>query len=165
MAAPAAVAAILVPVRASFHPVDAALVLTVVVVAIAASGFRIASLVAAVSAAFWLDFFLIPPYQSLTGTGAADYETILLLLAVGAAVSELALRGRRQRVRAGSAHRHLDLLYEASVTIGTTLDMTGHRRCSRRPPSSPVAAAVAPPARRSGASLLTLACPADAPRR
>jgi hypothetical protein len=44
--APAAVAAILVPVRASFHPVDAALVLTVVVVAIAASGFRIASLVA-----------------------------------------------------------------------------------------------------------------------
>jgi serine phosphatase RsbU (regulator of sigma subunit)/anti-sigma regulatory factor (Ser/Thr protein kinase) len=124
VAGPAAVAAILVPVRASFHPVDAALVLTVVVVAIAASGFRIASLVAAVSAAFWLDFFLIPPYQSLTGTGAANYETILLLLAVGAAVSELALRGRRQRMRAGSAHRHLDLLYEASVTIGTTLDMT-----------------------------------------
>jgi serine phosphatase RsbU (regulator of sigma subunit) len=122
--APAAVAAILVPVRASFHPVDAALVLTVVVVAIAASGFRIASLVAAVSAAFWLDFFLIPPYQSLTGSSAEDYETILLLLAVGAAVSELALRGRRQRMRAGSAHQHLDLLYEASVTIGTTLDMT-----------------------------------------
>jgi GAF domain-containing protein/anti-sigma regulatory factor (Ser/Thr protein kinase) len=122
--APAAVAAILIPVRASFHSVDAALVLTVVVVAVAAFGVRIASLVAAVAAAFWLEFFLIPPYLSLTGTGAEDFETILLLLAVGAAVSELALRGRRYRMRAGSAHRHLDLLYEASVTIGTTLDMT-----------------------------------------
>ncbi len=123
VAAPAAVTAILVPLRASFHPADAALVLTAVVVAIAAAGFRIASLVAAASAAFWLDFFLIPPYQSLTGTSAEDYETILLLLAVGAAVAELAARGRHQRMRAGSARRHLELLYEASVAIGTSLDM------------------------------------------
>ncbi len=122
--APAAVTAILVPLRVSFRPVDAALVLAAVVVAIAAAGFRVAALVAAVSAAFWLDFFLIPPYQSLTGTSAEDYETIVLLLAVGAAVAELALRGRRQRTRAGSARRHLELLYEASMTIGTTLDMT-----------------------------------------
>jgi serine phosphatase RsbU (regulator of sigma subunit) len=122
--APAAVAAILIPVRASLDPVDAALILTVVVVAIAALGSRIAGVVAALSAAFWLEFFLIPPFLSLTGTGAEDFETILLLVAVGTAVSELALRGRLYRIRAGSAHRHLDLLYEASVTIGTTLDMT-----------------------------------------
>jgi serine phosphatase RsbU (regulator of sigma subunit)/anti-sigma regulatory factor (Ser/Thr protein kinase) len=123
--APAAVAAVLVPVRTHLHPVDAALVLTAVVVAISAAGFRVAGLVAAVSATFWLDFFLIPPYQSaLNGASAANYETIVLLLIVGAAVSELAARGRRQRVRAGSARRHLELLYEASLAIGTTLDMT-----------------------------------------
>jgi serine phosphatase RsbU (regulator of sigma subunit)/anti-sigma regulatory factor (Ser/Thr protein kinase) len=125
VAAPAAVSAALVPFRGSFHPVDAALVLVAVVVVIAASGFRLAGFIAAVSAAFWLDFFLIPPYQSaLTAMSAEDVETVFLLLAVGAAVSELAVRGRRQRIRAGSARRHLDLLYEASLRIGTTLDMT-----------------------------------------
>ena len=123
LAAPAAVAALLVPVRSSFHPVDAALILMAVVVAIAASGFRVAALLAALSSAFWLDFFLVPPYQSFTGTNAEDFATILLLIGVGGAVAELAARGRRQRLRAGSARRHLDLLYEASVTIGTTLDM------------------------------------------
>jgi GAF domain-containing protein/anti-sigma regulatory factor (Ser/Thr protein kinase) len=125
VAVPAAVSAVLVPLRGSFHPVDAALVLIAVVVVIAASGFRLAGLIAAVSAAFWLDFFLIPPFQSaLPGTSAEDVETVFLVFAVGAAVSELAVRGRRQRMRAGSAHRHLDLLYEASLRVGTTLDMT-----------------------------------------
>jgi serine phosphatase RsbU (regulator of sigma subunit)/anti-sigma regulatory factor (Ser/Thr protein kinase) len=123
LVAPAAVSAMLVPLRSSFRPVDAALILMAVVVAIAASGFRIAALLAALSSAFWLEFFLIPPYQSFTGTGVGDFETILLLIAVGSAVAELAARGRRQRLRAGSARRHLDLLYEASMTIGTTLDM------------------------------------------
>ncbi|HEY3976577.1 MAG TPA: SpoIIE family protein phosphatase [Streptosporangiaceae bacterium] len=123
LAAPAAVAAILVPLRSDFHPVDAALVLMAVVVAIAASGFRIAALLAALSSAFWFDFFLIPPYHSFTGTNGQDFETIVLLIAVGVAVAELAIRGRRQRLRAGAARRHLELLYEASVTIGTTLDM------------------------------------------
>ena len=95
-----------------------------VVVAIAASGFRVAGLLAALSAAFWLDFFLISPYQPFSVTSAVVFETVFMLLVVGAAVSELAARGQLQRMRAGSAHRHLDLLYEASVTIGTTLDMT-----------------------------------------
>jgi serine phosphatase RsbU (regulator of sigma subunit)/anti-sigma regulatory factor (Ser/Thr protein kinase) len=122
--APAVAAAILVPLRTSLRPVTGALVLVAVVIAVATSGHRIAGLIAALSAAFWLDFFLVPPYQSLTGTGAEDYETVFLLLVVGAAVAELAVRGRRQRGRAGSARRHLDLLYGASVTIGTTLDVT-----------------------------------------
>lgn len=123
LGAPTAVTALLVPLRSSFHPVDAALVLMAVVVAIAASGFRVAALLAALSSAFWLDFFLIPPYQSFTATNGEDFVTVLLLIAVGCAVAELAARGRRQRLRAGSARRHLALLYEASVTIGTTLDM------------------------------------------
>jgi serine phosphatase RsbU (regulator of sigma subunit)/anti-sigma regulatory factor (Ser/Thr protein kinase) len=120
---PPAVTAALVPLRGLFHPVDAALVLIAIVVAIAGSGFRIAALLASLSSAFWFDFFLIPPFQTISGTTAEDYETIVLLIAVGCTVAELAARGRRQRLRAGAARRHLELLYDASVTIGTTLDM------------------------------------------
>jgi hypothetical protein len=47
LVAPAAVLLTLAPFRASFHSVDAALVLVAVVVAIAASGFRVAGLLAA----------------------------------------------------------------------------------------------------------------------
>lgn len=123
LVAPAAVLLTLAPFRASFHSVDAALVLVAVVVAIAASGFRVAGLLAALSAAFWLDFFLISPYQPFSVTSAGDFETVFLLLVVGAAVSELAARGQLQRMRAVSAHRRLEMLYQASVAIGTTLDM------------------------------------------
>jgi serine phosphatase RsbU (regulator of sigma subunit)/anti-sigma regulatory factor (Ser/Thr protein kinase) len=123
LVAPAAVSVTLAPFRTSFHTVDAALVLMAVVVAIAASGFRIAGLLAALSAAFWLDFFLISPYKPFSVTSAEDFETVFLLLAVGAAVSELAARGQLQRMRAVSAHRRLEMLYQASVAIGTTLDM------------------------------------------
>ncbi|HEV2375371.1 MAG TPA: SpoIIE family protein phosphatase, partial [Streptosporangiaceae bacterium] len=113
----------LAPFRTSFHSVDAALVLMAVVVAIAASGFRVAGLLAALSAAFWLDFFLISPYGPFSVTSAEDFETVFLLLVVGAAVSELAARGQLQRMRAVSAHQRLEMLYQASVAIGTTLDM------------------------------------------
>jgi serine phosphatase RsbU (regulator of sigma subunit)/anti-sigma regulatory factor (Ser/Thr protein kinase) len=123
LVAPAAVSVTLAPFRTSFHSVDAALVLMAVVVAIAASGFRVAGLLAALSAAFWLDFFLISPYGPFSVTSADDLETVFLLLVVGAAVSELAARGQLQRMRAVSAHRRLEMLYEASVSIGTTLDM------------------------------------------
>jgi Domain of unknown function (DUF4118) len=123
LVAPAAVLVALAPFRNSFHSVDAALVLMAVVVAIAASGFRVAGLLAALSAAFWLDFFLISPYGSFSVTSAEDFVTVFLLLVVGVAVSELAARGQFQRMRALSAHRRLEMLNQASLAIGTTLDM------------------------------------------
>jgi serine phosphatase RsbU (regulator of sigma subunit)/anti-sigma regulatory factor (Ser/Thr protein kinase) len=123
LVAPAAVLLALAPFRSSFRSVDAALVLMAVVVAIAASGFRAAGLLAALSAAFWLDFFLSSPYGSFSVTSADDFETVFLLLVVGAAVSELAARGQLQRMRAVSARRRLEMLHQASVAIGTTLDM------------------------------------------
>ena len=51
LAAPLALAAILVPFRASFPNTDAALALLLVVVAVAANGYRLAGILAAVSAA------------------------------------------------------------------------------------------------------------------
>jgi K+-sensing histidine kinase KdpD len=42
---------------------DAALVLVVVIVAVAANGHRLAGLLAALSAAAWFDFFLTAPHR------------------------------------------------------------------------------------------------------
>src|SRR5499433_4027151 len=96
LAAPLALAAILVPFRASFPNTDAALAMLLVVVAVAANGYRLAGILAAVSAAVWFDFFLTRPYEQFTITRRTDIETTILLLIIGIAVTELAVWGRRQ---------------------------------------------------------------------
>ena len=94
---PVAVASALVPFRDDFANTDAALVLVLVVVAVAANGYRLAGVLAALSAGASFDFFLTRPYEQLTITRAADVETAVLLLLVGVGVTELAVRGRRSR--------------------------------------------------------------------
>jgi len=100
LAAPLVLAAILVPFRASFPNTDAALALILVVVAVAANGYRLAGILAAVSAAVWFDFFLTRPYERFTITRREDIETTLLLLVIGVAVTEIAVWGRRQHTAA-----------------------------------------------------------------
>jgi len=90
---PLGVSAILVPFRSSFPNTDAALVLVAVVVAVAANGHRLTGLLAAVSAAAWFDFFLTKPYEHFSIAHRADIETTVLLLVVGAAVTEIAVWG------------------------------------------------------------------------
>lgn len=94
---PPAVAAVLLPWRSSLANTDVALLLVVVIVAVAANGHRLAGVLTALSAAVWFDFFWTQPYERFTITHGADVRTTVLLLAVGAAVSELAFRGRRAR--------------------------------------------------------------------
>jgi Domain of unknown function (DUF4118) len=113
--APPGIAAALVPFRASFPNTDAALVLVVVIVAVAANGRRLAGLLAAASAAIWFDFFLTAPYEHFTITRRADIETTILLLVVGAAVTELAVRGRQHRLRAQTDARYLAAIGSTSV--------------------------------------------------
>ncbi len=84
LAAPLVMAVILVPFRSGLPNTDAALALILVVVAVAASGHRLAGVLAAVSAAAWFDFFLTVPYERFTITRRADIETTVLL-AIGAA--------------------------------------------------------------------------------
>jgi Domain of unknown function (DUF4118) len=107
MAAPPALAALLGAFRASLPNTDAALVLVVVIVAVAANGSRLAGVVAALSAAAWFDFFLTRPYDEFAITRRADLETTVLLLAIGVAVTELAVWGRRQH---GAASRRAGYL-------------------------------------------------------
>ncbi|MBW3085326.1 hypothetical protein KEM60_01523 [Austwickia sp. TVS 96-490-7B] len=107
------VAAVVVPALAAVavwpwrESVDSAvnvLLLTLVVVAFAASGDRISGVVSAVSAAAWFDYFLVPPYLTFRIGKGEDIALTALFVVVGMAVTELALRGRRQ---AESAARRL----------------------------------------------------------
>jgi Domain of unknown function (DUF4118) len=106
--APLALAALLVPWRTQIPGTDAALALVLVVVAVAARGHRAAGILAAASAAAWFDFFLTAPYERFTITRRADIETTVLLLAVGLAVTEIAVAGRRHRETAARRAGYLD---------------------------------------------------------
>lgn len=107
LAAPLAVAAILLPWRSSWAPSNAALLLVVVVVAVSAIGSRWAGAVAATWAALWFDFFFTVPYDRFTINGSANLTTFTLLLLVGLAVSQLASRARQLRVLAVTDARYL----------------------------------------------------------
>ncbi|MGD1217347.1 DUF4118 domain-containing protein [Streptomyces krungchingensis] len=114
VAGPFLVALALVPLRASLSHTNAALVLVVVVVAVAVLGSRTAGVVAALSAAAWFDFFLTRPYQTFDITASGDVETAVLLLAVGAIVSQLAARSRRLEVITVTDAEHLSRIHRTA---------------------------------------------------
>ncbi len=86
----------------------AVLVLVLLVVAAAATGSRLAGVLAALAATAGFDFFLTAPVHAFTITDPDDVETAALLLLVGAAVGEIALWGRRQQARASREQGYLD---------------------------------------------------------
>jgi hypothetical protein len=98
LVAPLALAAILVPFRASLANTEAALVMILIIVAVAAAGNRLAGYVAAVS---------------------ADIETTVLLLVIGAAVTEIAVWGRRQHAVASRRAGYLDGINDAARAVAT----------------------------------------------
>ena len=119
LVAPLALAAVLVPFRGSFPNTDAALALLLVVVAVAANGYRPAGYLAAVSAAVWFDFFLTRPYERFTITRRADIETTILLLVIGVAVTEIAVWGRRQHAAASRRAGYLDGIHAAAQAVAS----------------------------------------------
>jgi len=128
--APLALCAGLAAFRDSAPAAPAALVLVLVVVVVAATGVRLAGFIAALSSGLWFDFFLTSPYQSLKITNRADIETAVLLLVVGAAVTEIALWGRRQQARASRRAGYLDGVFGTAdiVTVqhGSPSALTKH---------------------------------------
>jgi K+-sensing histidine kinase KdpD len=116
---PSAACAALVPFRDSFPNTDAALVLVLVVVAVAALGSRIGGMLAALSAGVWFDFFLTRPYESFSINARPAIETTMLLCVIGIGVTELAAWGRRQRYRAGQRSGYLSGLHAAAEVAAT----------------------------------------------
>jgi K+-sensing histidine kinase KdpD len=126
LAAPLALAAVLVPWRASFPNTDAALVLILLVVAVAANGYRLAGYVGALSVAVWFDFFLTRPYERFAILRRADVETTVLLLLIGLAVTELAVWARHQHAVASRRAGYLDGISaaaQAAVAGGSPSDL------------------------------------------
>jgi K+-sensing histidine kinase KdpD len=114
---PLATSAALAGLRRSLPNTDAALVLVLVVVAVAAFGNRFAGYLAAASAAVWFDFFLTVPYERFTIERRADLKTTVLLLVIGVAVCELAVWGRRQAALASGRAAYLAGIREAAEVV------------------------------------------------
>lgn len=74
---------------------SAALILVLVIVAAACTGYRSAGVIAAISAGAWFDFFLTAPYLTFSVTSAADVETLIVLVLLGVVVNEVIHWGRR----------------------------------------------------------------------
>ena len=122
LAVPLAVAAVLLPFRASWSNTNVALLLVVVVVGVAAIGNRVAGAVAAVWAALWFDFFFTVPYYRFTIRSSADVTTAVLLLLTGLAVSQLAARARRLKIITVTDAGYLTQIHEtASLAKSATV--------------------------------------------
>ena len=114
---PLLVCLLLSGVRDSIENTNAALLLVLVVVGVAALGSRTAGLVAAVSGAACFDYFLTAPYDQFRIGDRSDIETTVLLLLIGAAVTELALWGRRQQARASEQRGYLDGVLQTTAVL------------------------------------------------
>jgi K+-sensing histidine kinase KdpD len=123
---PPAVCALLTPFRDNFDNANAALLLVVVIVGVAAFGTRLAGVLAAVSSAVWFDFFLTVPYNTFTINSSDDVELTVLLVLIGAAVTEIAIWGRRQQAKASRHRGYLDGVITTSQAVaagGSTDDL------------------------------------------
>ena len=116
---PFAVSALLVPFRDTFANTNAALILVLVIVAVAATGNRVAGVLAAMSAAVSFDLFLTRPYEQHTITDRADLETTALLLAVGVGTTALAAWGHRQHALANRDAGYLAGIQAAAEAVAT----------------------------------------------
>jgi K+-sensing histidine kinase KdpD len=103
--------------RGSISAATSALVLVLIVVAAAATGDRVAGLVAAVSSGISFDVLLTQPYGQLTIHSSEDIEVTVLLVLVGVAVTEVALWGHRQQARSSRRAGYLDGVFGTSKII------------------------------------------------
>jgi len=105
---PLVVCAVLAGFRDSLPGVTSVLALVLVVVGAASTGVRAAGIVAALSSGLWFDFFLTRPYHELSIDKRDDVVATVLLVLIGAAVTEVALWGHRQQARASRRAGYLD---------------------------------------------------------
>lgn len=114
---PIVAAALLALVRDGISSGTAVLVLVLLVVAASATGVRAAGILAAVGGGVGFDWFLTEPYGTFTVTRPDDIETLVLLLVVGVAVTELALWGLRQQAAASRHSGYLDGVLATAETV------------------------------------------------
>jgi hypothetical protein len=111
--------------RDGMNQSTAAMVLVLTVVAAAATGDRVAGIIAALAAAGAFDFFLTEPYYSFSIHHRDDLELALALVVVGLAVTEIALWGRRQQA---AAQRRDGYISGLTQLLDLPPDTTEHAR-------------------------------------
>jgi hypothetical protein len=117
IAAPIAVAALLIPGRGHLDAADNVLILVVVTVAIASLGHRAGAAVCALVSAVSFDFFLTKPYQSFRISGRTDLTTEILFVVVGLLVGELAARGQLHRRAAAEGRQEIGRMHDMAERI------------------------------------------------
>jgi hypothetical protein len=116
-----AVGAFLALFRSIFDATNAALVLMIVVVAVAAIGGRAAGIVTALAAVASFDFFHTKPYLSLAIDSRDDVETAIILLVAAVMVGTIASWGRSAHRRAGTARSEVQRIHRvAEAAVGGT---------------------------------------------
>lgn len=96
------VAVVLIPVRDSIGPASVALALVLVVVGAAAFGGRVAAAIASAAAALSFNFVHAAPLYTFHLRNTADVVTSVLMILVGIAVGEVAVRRFRTAWRGSS---------------------------------------------------------------
>jgi hypothetical protein len=104
----------LIPLRGHVENTNIALILVVAVVAVALSAHRLAAALAALSAAFWFDFFFTVPFNSPTIASGEDALTAGLLLVVGLVVGELSVWALHQRDEASRGRADVGRIHKAA---------------------------------------------------
>jgi hypothetical protein len=116
---PLGVSALWVPIRTRLPNADLALVLVLAVLAVGASGRRLAVLAAAISAAFWFDFFDTRPFEHPAISRTPDLETTLVLALVAIVGGEMAIRIVHHRSRARSEAARLTSISGAASLLAS----------------------------------------------
>lgn len=114
---PLALCAALHGLRDQVSAAAAVLVLVLCVVAVAATGDRWAGILAAASSGLWFDFFLTAPYLRIAIEDRDDIQAAVLLVVIGASVTELAIWGRRQQESASRRSGYLDGVLSAAASV------------------------------------------------
>jgi hypothetical protein len=117
-----AVGAVLALARDVFDQTNAALILMIVVVAVAAVGGRAAGVITAFAAVVSFDFFHTQPYLSLAIDSRDDIETTILLLIAGVIVGSLAASGRQARHRAVDARSEIGRIHRVAEAAASGAD-------------------------------------------
>lgn len=116
---PLGLSALWVPIRTRLPNADLALILVLAVLAVGAAGRRLAVLSAAVSAAFWFDFFDTRPFEHPSIQRTPDLVTTLVLVLVAIVGGELAIRIVRNRSHARSEAARLNSISGAASLLAS----------------------------------------------
>jgi hypothetical protein len=116
---PLGISALWVPVRTHLPNADLALVLVLVVLGVGAAGRRLPVVLAALSSAFWFEFFDTRPFEHPSIARTPDLETTIVLALVALVAGEMAVRIVRQRSRARSDAARLTSLSGAASLLAS----------------------------------------------